>query len=308
MSASGRTATPGRHASTAEPASADRASSDDRASTDRESFARRAADEVKTENGPEAGADGTVNRGEADINPADADAAGGTGSGAGAGRGGTDPRRRDDGRRADDSRREDPARPAQAHRQEDDGRRRYGAAGEDDGVRPHGTRSGGETRPGADRRRLVVDEPARTPVPSLLFGYGAMVPLVLAALLVFAAPPILAPVVRDLGLVWGAAIILFLSGVRRGVSFRTPNGPTAAQLAMMVWLFAAGLGALLAVFAGRPATAGLLEIAAYLSLAALDPRAARRGETPLFFARLRPLQMMLPVAALAVMLAGTASL
>jgi hypothetical protein len=44
---------------------------------------------------------------------------------------------------------------------------------------------------------------------------------------------------------WGSAILIFLGGVRRGLSFRTPGGPTKAQIATMFWLFGLGLLALL---------------------------------------------------------------
>ena len=127
-----------------------------------------------------------------------------------------------------------------------------------------------------------VTEPARTPVASLVLGYGATVPLILGAV--------------------GAWILpdpLFLAGVRRGLSFRTVHGPTTRQLAMMAWLFGLGLLALLAPSA--PA-ALLLLMVGYLSLAVLDPPAADRGEVPLFFRALRPPQMTLAAGSLGIVL------
>ena len=76
-----------------------------------------------------------------------------------------------------------------------------------------------------------------------------------------------------------------------------------AQLATSLGLFALGLAALAVP---RTGVALALLLAGYLALAVLDPWAARRGEAPLFFARLRPLQMLVPIAGLAALLAHLA--
>ncbi|WP_156311811.1 hypothetical protein [Methylobacterium platani] len=54
----------------------------------------------------------------------------------------------------------------------------------------------------------------------------------------------------------------------------------------------------------RPAIAAVLLIAGFGLVAVLDPVAARRGETPLFFARLRPVQRPLAIVSLAVRVSG----
>jgi hypothetical protein len=61
-------------------------------------------------------------------------------------------------------------------------------------------------------------------------------------------------------------------------------------------LFLLALGALVVPW---PAAATALLLAGYGALAIVDPIAARRHEAPLFFARLRPVQMLVPIAALA---------
>ena len=61
---------------------------------------------------------------------------------------------------------------------------------------------------------------------------------------------------------------------RRGVSFRTPGGPTPAQIGTMLWLFVLGVGALATLPLG---VARALLLLGYVSLAVLDPLAARRG-------------------------------
>lgn len=146
-------------------------------------------------------------------------------------------------------------------------------------------------------RRVAVKESSATPALSLFLAYLAMAPLAAGALAVWLLPVDQPPVARTAA-AWGAAILIFLSGVRRGLSFRTPGGPTASQIAMTMWLFLSGLAAL-----ALPTQLALaLLIVGYASIAVLDPRAARRGEAPLFFARLRPVQMLVPVASLVAVL------
>ncbi|WP_019996337.1 DUF3429 domain-containing protein [Aureimonas ureilytica] len=150
----------------------------------------------------------------------------------------------------------------------------------------------------SDTIAIPVREPVRPPLIDDLLAYAAIVPITAGALaLVFwpGAPAILLP----LTLIWAGAIVTFLSGVRRGVSFRMPDGATLAQLAMMLWLFLAGLGSILLTGAQAVGAATLLLLAAYVSLAVLDPIAARRGEVPNYFAQLRPFQMGLAVLSLA---------
>jgi Protein of unknown function (DUF3429) len=145
-------------------------------------------------------------------------------------------------------------------------------------------------------RRFEIEERPEIPGDGLIFGYGAMVLLVACAGLAFV--PVWSAWAMEAGRLWAAAIVLFLSGVRRGLSFRTEGGPRWTQLAMMLWLFCGGLAAML-----LPVEPGLgLLLALSLSLAVLDPLAARTGEVPLYFRRLRPAQMGLAALCLAVML------
>lgn len=142
-------------------------------------------------------------------------------------------------------------------------------------------------------RRFEIVERPEIPADGLVLGYGAMLPLVAAALIAWLGPPSLALPLPSLAAVYGAAILLFLSGVRRGLSFRTPGGPRPRQIGFMLWLFAAGGAALVL----PPAPSFAVLTAGFGSLLALDPAAARRAEAPLYFARLRPPQMALATAA-----------
>ena len=161
------------------------------------------------------------------------------------------------------------------------------------------TQSGGG---GAARRRAILEARA-TPRMSLAFGFGAMAPLALAALAAVAFDGPVAGAAVELAALWGGALLVFLAGVRRGLSFRTPDGPKATEIAAMLWLFALGVGALAVPDA---IIASALLLVGFASLVAIDPIAAWRGEAPPFFARLRPVQMSIPTASFAAILATQA--
>jgi len=109
------------------------------------------------------------------------------------------------------------------------------------------------------------------------------------------------PALARLTITWAGAILCFLSGVKRGLSFRQKGGPTIMQLGSMLWLFVPGALALLPPW--RIPSLVLL-LLGYGSEAVLGPLAAERDEVPRYFARLHPVQMMVPVASLAMLLAA----
>ncbi|KQT58621.1 hypothetical protein ASG52_21030 [Methylobacterium sp. Leaf456] len=111
-------------------------------------------------------------------------------------------------------------------------------------------------------------------------------------------PPKASGAVFGLTLLWGCAILLFLSGVRRSVSVRTEGGARATQIVTMLGPFLLGFAALVAFAPGSVVTALILLMLGFTAIAVLDPIAARRGEAPLFFERLRPFQMPLAVLGL----------
>lgn len=155
----------------------------------------------------------------------------------------------------------------------------------------------------ATGRTLVTEEPRETPWLSVVLGYGPMLPFVAGAAAAWWQRGMWDELILLATILYGAAILLFLSGVRRGVSFRTEGGPTVVQIATMLGLFCLGLGALLTVvILGNRVIALDLLIAGFVAIAILDPIAARRGEAPLFFARLRPLQIPIAVLSLVALL------
>ena len=154
-------------------------------------------------------------------------------------------------------------------------------------------------------RTISMTEAKPIPWTSLFFGGIAMVPFVVGAALTVWIGGDLGALFATATVLWGASILTFLAGVRRGVSFRTAQGPTASQLVVMMWLYLLGLGALfVSAFAiGTPSVpalgiAALLLAAGYASMIVLDPVAAREGEAPLHFIRLRPVQLLFPTASL----------
>ena len=149
-----------------------------------------------------------------------------------------------------------------------------------------------------DAVAITITEPRDVPWLSVLFGYGGMLPFLGAAAAAWIAHGDMRDDFIDLGALWGCAIVMFLAGVRRGLSFRTVGGPTAAQIATMLWLFCAGFASLLLLWLALIWQALALLVVVFASVAALDPIAARHGEAPWFFARLRPVQMLIPVAGL----------
>lgn len=153
------------------------------------------------------------------------------------------------------------------------------------------------TRPD-DTVSLRVTEPREVPALSLVLGYGPMLPFVGGAALAWICPDPWRMVLFNLVVFWAVAICTFLAGVRRGVSFRTVGGPTVSQIATMMWLFCAGLGSLVLWSFGEARWSLPLLAVAFFSIGILDPIAARKGEAPLFFAKLRPPQMILPVVGL----------
>ena len=140
-------------------------------------------------------------------------------------------------------------------------------------------------------RTVIVHETPRPPRTGLWLALLAVAPFPLAVPALWILPEV---AVREAVRLWGAALLLFFAGVRRGLSFRTEGGATRAQLAVFAWLFAAGLAALLLPLQG----ALWLLTAGFVSLGALDPWAARRGEAPLWFAGLRAAQMPVAVVGL----------
>ena len=149
-----------------------------------------------------------------------------------------------------------------------------------------------------NERIITVIERRQIPLDGLLLGFGAMLPFPIALAALWLGDAATGALAVAATKTWGAAILIFLAGVRRGLSFRTPGGPRPTQVGMALWLFVSGLAP--TVLPAFPALS--LILAGYASLLVLDPIAARHDETPLYFARLRPWQMAIPVTAITLML------
>lgn len=148
------------------------------------------------------------------------------------------------------------------------------------------------------------DRDPRVPWLSIVFGYGPMLPIVAAAIVAWVMPHAWPFVAASLAVWWAGAIVLFLAGVRRGLAFRTAGGENVPQMATMLWLFVVGLAAFVVQ---TQASALALCLVGFVSIAILDPIAARRGEAPAHFAHLRPPQMAIGALALAALLVRATS-
>lgn len=136
------------------------------------------------------------------------------------------------------------------------------------------------------------------PPLSLALGSAPVLTLAACAAAVWLLPPFWSEKLAQAALVWAGAILAFLAGVRRGLSFRTAHGPTPAQLLTMLWLFVLAVAALLLPW-HLVAIVSLL--IGYASVFVLDPVAAGHDEVPRFFARLRPPQMLVAIVSLLVL-------
>lgn len=142
------------------------------------------------------------------------------------------------------------------------------------------------------RKDRDQDAPPPIPTSSLILGYGPVLALPVAALFVYFGPGLRPQVVLWLAIWWAASILTFLAGVKRGLTFCTDAPPRKRDLAVTIWLFALGAGAVAAALGtGRPLLPLTMLILGYATVAIVDPIAARVGLAPAYFERLRPPQM-----------------
>lgn len=125
-----------------------------------------------------------------------------------------------------------------------------------------------------------------------------MLPLLACALLAEAAPASRRVAARA-AVLWGGAILCFLGGVRRGLSFDDPGGARGGQFAGALPDFALGL---LALAAPSPRVSLAALIVGYGWLGATDRAGANAGEAPRYFARVRPAQAALAVSSFGLLL------
>ena len=156
-----------------------------------------------------------------------------------------------------------------------------------------------------ERRKIEVVESNRIPSLDILFGFGPTLPFVAGAALAWWLPQPPRMIALQFVALWGSSILLFLSGVRRGLSFRTDGGPTWPQMVTMLALFCLGIGSLAALLIDALPVALIVLLAGFGAVFVLDPIAAHRGEAPLYFSKLRRLQMPIILLALVVSVAIT---
>jgi hypothetical protein len=139
------------------------------------------------------------------------------------------------------------------------------------------------------------------PADGLILGYGPMLPLVAAGCGTWLLPHPWPALAIRLALIWGALILAFIGGVRRGFGFARDSASKPREIAAAV-VYVAVAGVSLAI---PRADVALPTLAAGYALAALaDRRAAIRGDAPLYFARLRVPQLLIGCAGLLACWAG----
>ncbi|MGF7150335.1 hypothetical protein FHS96_003993 [Sphingomonas zeicaulis] len=89
--------------------------------------------------------------------------------------------------------------------------------------------------------------PESIPATSLVFGFGSMVPLAVAAVGAWTMPPPWPLIAVELGILCAAIILIFVGGVRRGFGFGNPASSTRSQIrAVIVYVGLGGLALLAA--------------------------------------------------------------
>lgn len=141
-----------------------------------------------------------------------------------------------------------------------------------------------------------MNQRARIPIDSIVFGYGPMLPLVVAGIAAWVLGPGWGLIAVRLAIVWGALILSFIGGVRRGFGFATPDASTLVEIVTAVGYFTIAGLALVVPFVS---TSLAMLAAGYALAALLDWRAALAGNAPAHFANLRPPQLLLGCAGLA---------
>jgi hypothetical protein len=131
----------------------------------------------------------------------------------------------------------------------------------------------------------------------LILGSLAIAPVVLAAVVIFFAPIELTEWISFRTAAWSGALLAFLAGVRRGLTFSESVGARDDEILSMLWIFACGI---LAISLPYQTPSLLVAIIGFFSVGILDWRAARSQEAPRYFLIFRPLQMFVVVAALTV--------
>jgi len=150
---------------------------------------------------------------------------------------------------------------------------------------------------------MTQPETRRTiPTSSLIFGYGPMIPFVLGAIGTWSNTAWHSPAM-GLTIIWGGLILSFVAGVRRGFGFGHAQATLMSELvAMMSYFSMAGATLILAWLGYLPQAISLLALG-FGIVAIADYRAAKAGDAPAHFAKLRPPQMAIAVLSLLAILA-----
>lgn len=129
------------------------------------------------------------------------------------------------------------------------------------------------------------------PLRSRILGFGSVAPVAAAAIRSWVLDLYWAEQLSYLAIMWGAVVMAFVAGVRRGYGFGAPVAAGTKDVGTAILYFAAAFVALLLADYGRPLDALLSLATSFLLVAILDTRAARTGRAPAHFQKLRAAQM-----------------
>jgi hypothetical protein len=124
----------------------------------------------------------------------------------------------------------------------------------------------------------------RTDIPAdgAILGYGPMLPLVAAGIGAWLLPSPWPFWATHLGIIWGALILAFIAGVRRGFGFGNPGASKPVEIVTCIAYFT---------------------LVGYVAAGFLDRRAAIAGNAPAYFAALRLRQLLIGAAGIAALFA-----
>ncbi|WP_294190356.1 DUF3429 domain-containing protein [uncultured Sphingomonas sp.] len=136
----------------------------------------------------------------------------------------------------------------------------------------------------------------RIPLDGKILGFGPMLPLVAAGIGAWTLPVEWKVIALNCAIIWGALILAFVAGVRRGYGFGNPDASKPTEIAAALSYFSIAGLSLIVPYAS---IALALLAAGYAFVGLLDRRAGRRGNAPAYFATLRGPQFLLGAAGLA---------
>lgn len=131
-----------------------------------------------------------------------------------------------------------------------------------------------------------------------MLGYAAVLVIAGIAIVALAVPdPMVRRTVLSLGQLWAASILIFLGGVRRGLTLALHAEPRLFDIAVSLVLFVLGLAAIVA----PPVPGLLIAILGWITIAGLGRELFQPPNAPDYLPGLRKTQTLIAAISLAVL-------